>query len=514
MGRGRLERLAVGRNVSIRWLLVGCYALLFGATVAGLGSVLYLQLSTYLERAGEAQLRRAVVTGLDRTQESTPEGEEPPLARRGRRLQAPADFEKRADDLARGMGSRVNPVRILSATGSVLAEHPSLPRLPEVGTARVRELQEAVGRSGWGHVTWYESPGRRHWRMYLLPLYRGSEVVGFVQIACNANPDRELLMAVRLYLIIGVLVACVMGLAVAFWLSRVISRPLERLATTTHRVAEGDLEARTGLAGGSNEIFVVAGDFDHMVERLQEAFAAQRRFVADASHELKTPLTAIGGMAEMLAMGADGGDPDKRRLALATMEKEVDRMSRLVTDLLTLARAEQGPGPPPGPGQAPGVVTSGAYRMEQVDIAALLAEAAEQVAVMEASRQVEVRAGPLPPVLGDRDHLGRVLRNLVENAVKYSPEGGMITLAAHRDGADVVFEVTDRGPGIEPAELPHVFEPFYRADRSRARRTGGSGLGLSIVRAIVDRHHGRVDIESTVGVGTTVRVRIPAAGQG
>ena len=504
MPRGSWPRLALGRHVSIRWLLAGSYALLFGVMVVGLGSILYFQVASYLERAGEAQLRRVVVTGLDRTLENVPEGEEPALVRKGRHLQAPADLERRADEIAHGMGSRVYPVRILSASGEVLAEHPSPSRLPMPDASRLQQMRETAVRSGLGSSDWQDTLGRRAWRTLLVPLYRERQVAGFVHIGYHARPDRDLLLALRWYLLVGMMGAGAMGLVAAGWLFRVISVPLERLAHTTHQVAAGSLDARTGLDGGSNEIYAVAHDFDHMVGRLQEAFAAQRRFVADASHELKTPLTAIGGMAEMLAMGADGGDPAKRKLALATIEKEVDRMGRLVSDLLTLARAEQAVA-----GQAQGAAVSGAYRVEEVDVHRLLTDAAQEAGVLDPARKVEVRAEPALTVKGDRDHLERVLRNLVENAVKYSTPGGGIILVGRREGQEAVIEVTDAGPGIAPADLPHVFEPFFRADRSRARATGGSGLGLAIVRATVERHQGQVAIDSLPGVGTTVRIRLP-----
>jgi len=143
-------------------------------------------------------------------------------------------------------------------------------------------------------------------------------------------------------------------------------------------------------------------------------------------------------------------------------------------------------------------------------VTGILAEAAEQVAILDASRSVDQTCAADLAVQGDRDQLARMLRNLVENAVKYSPAGSRIALTARRTDRDVSIEVGDQGVGIDAADLPHIFEPFFRADRSRTRRTGGSGLGLAIVRAIVQGHGGRIAVESAPGRGTTVQVCLPS----
>ncbi len=286
------------------------------------------------------------------------------------------------------------------------------------------------------------------------------------------------------------MLACI---AVGLALGSVLARPLERLAATAARIAEWDLTARTGLGKGRNEAYAAAQTFDDMAGRLQEAFAAQRRFVADASHELKTPLTAVTGMAELLRVGVDEDQPEKRRQALRIIEREADRMNRLVADLLTLSRADQRP------------------RIEQapVDVAALVLEAAEQARLLSATPDIEVSANGPAWTAGDPDQLARVVRNLIDNAVKYSPAEGCVRLTAGVIGDEVVVSVADTGAGISPEDLPHVFDRFYRADAARNRKTGGSGLGLAIVRSIIEWHGGTVHIDSQPARGTTASFRLP-----
>jgi two-component system phosphate regulon sensor histidine kinase PhoR len=246
-------------------------------------------------------------------------------------------------------------------------------------------------------------------------------------------------------------------------------------------------------AGPPEGVVIVAHDATESV-RYQEL---RKEFVANVSHELRTPLTMIKGFVETLRDGALS-DPVKGPEFLATIEKHVDQLTNLVSDLLELSRLESREGLP---------------RMARVEVATTLARVVEfmKPAAEKRRQTLELSAnGGLPGIAGDPDYLERAVGNLVDNAIKYTPEGGRIRVSAKPDDGHVVIEVSDTGIGIPPEDVPRVFERFYRVDKSRSREMGGTGLGLSIVKHVVHVHGGTVDVESVVGKGTTIRVRLPA----
>jgi two-component system phosphate regulon sensor histidine kinase PhoR len=229
----------------------------------------------------------------------------------------------------------------------------------------------------------------------------------------------------------------------------------------------------------------------HRVERLR------RDFVANASHELRTPLTSIRGFVEALEDGAMD-DPLTARRFLEKIRRHADRMAALVSDLLELSRLEAGERPP---------------QWETLRPADLVDEAVASLSELARHRQVTVSAdvAEAPPVVADRDRLCRILENLLENAVKYTPAGGHASVSA-RAGEDgsVVFEVADDGPGIPAEHLPRIFERFYRVDKARSRDLGGTGLGLSIVKHLAEGMDASISVESDPGRGTRFTVKVPA----
>ncbi|NPA30835.1 MAG: HAMP domain-containing histidine kinase [Chloroflexi bacterium] len=232
--------------------------------------------------------------------------------------------------------------------------------------------------------------------------------------------------------------------------------------------------------------------FNAALDRLEHLFWQQRRFLADVSHELRTPLTIIRGQAQLMQRT---GQYDAE--AVADIEKEAERLARLVEDLLFLARAEAGALP---------------LRQEAVDLDTLLLDVVRQSQMLAERKQQRLELEHLEPlpVVGDPDRLRQAILNLVSNAVQYTPAGGTIWVGARRVGDQAVLWVRDTGPGIPPEDLPHVFERFYRAARSRTRRGGGGfGLGLSIVRWIVEAHGGHIRVASQVGQGTTFTLTLP-----
>ncbi len=222
----------------------------------------------------------------------------------------------------------------------------------------------------------------------------------------------------------------------------------------------------------------------------------RRRFISDASHEIKTPLTAIGGFASAIADGT-AATPEQRIRSATLIVREVERLNRLVNDLLDLSRIE-----------------SGAVQLdlEEVDVPDLIRSAVEAFETQSRERDIEVDVvvpDDLPRARGDSDRLYQVLVNLLSNALRFNRDQGRITIGARCENGFIRVEVSDTGPGIPAVELPHIWERFHRADASRARSEGGTGLGLAIVRSIVEAHGGQVSAESTPGVGSTFTFTVP-----
>jgi two-component system OmpR family sensor kinase len=287
---------------------------------------------------------------------------------------------------------------------------------------------------------------------------------------------------------------------VTWWVLRLGVRPVQRMAAAASAVGAGDLSARVPAGEPGTEVGELGVALNRMLGRIEEAFAEReradrrlRQFVADASHELRTPVTTIRGYAELYrAGGLPPGEPLDE--AMRRTEQEAVRMGSLVDDLLLLARLDQG-----RPlGRAP------------VDLAAVVADAARDARAVDPSRPVTVAAdGPLV-VQGDDGRLRQVVANLVGNALAHTPPGTPVRLAARREGDRAVVEVADDGPGMAPEVAARAFERFFRGDPSRSRHRGGSGLGLAIVESTVAAHGGTVDLVTSPGEGTTVRVRLPA----
>ncbi len=308
--------------------------------------------------------------------------------------------------------------------------------------------------------------------------------------------------------VVGLMVLALLALG-GFLLVRRNLRPLVEVERTAELIAAGDLSLRVPEADPRTEVGSLAQSFNAMLTSVEGAFAAQaeseaearasedrmRRFVGDASHELRTPLTSIRGFAELYRSGALPTGPDVDR-AMSRIEGEASRMGLLVEDLLLLARLDQ---------QRP-------LERAPVDMLELAGDAVHDAQAVDPARSIElevVPGGPAPHVLGDATRLRQVVSNLVANALTHTPAETPVQVRVRSTGGEAVVEVIDHGSGIAPEDRERVFERFYRADTSRTRASGGSGLGLSIVAALVAAHHGSVDVHETSGGGATFRVAVP-----
>jgi signal transduction histidine kinase len=298
------------------------------------------------------------------------------------------------------------------------------------------------------------------------------------------------------FFVSGLVIVGIGSLLTARW----IVGPLDALTRASRSLGAGDLRARTGLVRG-DELGEVGRSFDDMAERVQSLLLSERELLANVSHELRTPLARIR-VALDIASEADG---QSGRASLADIAVDLSEMEALIDDILTTTRLDIAAGR--------GDPSAFALHPEDVTAEILCQRAAERFQVRHPLRKLEVAIAPgLPAVHADPVLFRRVLDNLLENAHKYSPdEGTPVALRATGGEGAVVFQVSDRGLGIPAEDLPRVFTPFFRGERSRSRGTGGVGLGLTLAKRIVEAHRGTIDVSSEVGGGTTVRVSLPVS---
>ena len=322
-------------------------------------------------------------------------------------------------------------------------------------------------------------------RYLAVPIVRDGEQLGaFVVVEFTRDERDEVVAGLRVVLLVSLGVLLLASLAAWLAAGRVLA-PLRELQSTALAITETDLTRRIDVQG-DDELADLGRAFNAMLDRLESAFATQRAFVDDASHELRTPITIVRGHLELM-----GDDPDEQRETLALVMDELDRMSRFVDDLLLLARAE----------------STGFLEIAPLDLGDLAAEL-EAKARGLADRDWRL-VGPDRPVtvVGDRQRLTQAAMNLASNAVQHTVPGDRITIGATVEGAAARLWVADSGPGIPRTDQERLFERFARG--GGPRRSDGAGLGLAIVRAIAEAHGGAVELESTPGHGATFTVVIP-----
>jgi two-component system, OmpR family, sensor kinase len=289
-------------------------------------------------------------------------------------------------------------------------------------------------------------------------------------------------------------VALIISLFVAFWLARWIGDPLQRVVVASRQMPSA--QAKPIAPRGPQEVQELALAFNDMNDRVITSQKSQREFVANVSHELKTPLTSVQGFAQAILDGT-ANSPDEQKQAAKVIYDEASRMHRMVLDLLDLARLDAG---------------TLDLKRASVDLAGVLRNIAEKFAPQARAAQVDIRVETtlLPAITGDGDRLSQVFTNLVDNALKNTLAGGNITLRAASAGADVHVDVIDTGSGIPAEALPHIFERFYQADSSRSGgKQHGTGLGLAIVKEIVVAHGGKISVRSTSGLGSIFSISLP-----
>jgi heavy metal sensor kinase len=455
-------------RLNIRWRLTLWNALALAVVLAIFAGLVYL----LLRRALYEQTESLLTAALGQLQSD-------PLVA--------GDADARLDHWAEEFKDHQNLLCVVyRPDGSVQARTPGLadegvPAMPADATGRVYDT---------------EVPGVGRHRALARQVRLGEREFVVLLLAPLAAVDRQL-AEVRAVLLTAGPAALVLAAAFGYWLARKSLAPVDRLRRAADAITAEDLSRRLPVLNPDDEFGRLTRTINAMIARLERSFVEVRRFTADASHELRTPLTVLRSEVEV-ALGKPLSPAEQQEL-LGTVLEELGRMSRLTDQLLTLSRRD-----------------AGVEQFEPVplDLAALTAGVVEAMRPLAESRGVRLslERGGAAVVMGDEGRLRQVVINLLDNALKYTPEGGRIEVGVEAKGGNALVTVRDKGIGIPAEHLPHVCERFYRVDKARSREQGGTGLGLSISKSIVTAHGGGIELTSAPGEGTTCVIALPLAG--
>ena len=380
-------------------------------------------------------------------------------------------------------------VQFLDASGTIVA--PSARLGPYAVPVAPAALESASRGTPAFYRTAVEGVG------YLVGIFRlapsSAGAGGFVVVATDEGERSRTTSVLLDVLTGGGMVSIVLVFLIGWAMAGTALKPIREAIATARSVAlSRSFSQKLTPRDSRDELGEMVTAFNEMFSKLEAAQTVQQRFIADASHELRAPLTVIRGNLDLLERARDKL-PQEQVEILRAARAEAERMSRLVADLLSLARADSGM----------------PLEMAEVELDALVMEVYQQL--LTGSSPVRLDLSRVEPALvrGDRDRLKQLVRILTDNAIRYTPAGGRVILSLGTEGPCVVLTVADTGMGIDPKDLPHVFERFFRSQRAREMDHDGTGLGLAIARWIVDGHGGELNLKSTTGEGTTATVRLP-----
>ena len=325
-------------------------------------------------------------------------------------------------------------------------------------------------------------------------IYSGQTLTGVLVYISQVQEIYESLRDIQLKMLVWLIVVLVSVLLMNILVLRTITRPIGELSEGISRMSRGDLSARVNVRG-RNEFSELAAAFNSMSERLEQLDKTRSQFVSNASHELKTPLSTMKILIETL-LYQDPIDQGMTKEFLTDVNKEIDRLNRIVSDLLTLVKIDSG---------------STQLNRTEVNIGDLLQEQVRRLSPLARENGIELDCAVKDSleVSGDMLKLQQVIYNVIDNAIKYTGRGGEVHCSLARTGRKAVIRVADTGVGIPEEDLPHIFDRFYRVDKARSRETGGTGLGLSIVKQTLQMHGGDISAKSTFGKGSTFTIELP-----
>lgn len=336
-------------------------------------------------------------------------------------------------------------------------------------------------------------------RLYTAPFVIENHSAGVVQVAESYRHIQDVQTQLVFLLLFGIPLTLLASSAGGWFLASSALDPIDGITRAAQKISAHDLHQRLDLNLPNDEVGRLASTFDQMLERLETSFEQQRRFIADASHEMRTPLTILKGDVDVALTRPRSAESYRQTLEM--VNQTTDGLIALVQELLLLARSDS---------------NHAAIKPERFNLVKLLTDLAGGLMPKAIKKHIALNLDipEMLPLEGDKVKLRRLFMNLIDNAIKYSNPGDSVTVRAEVEDGYIRVDISDTGPGIDPEHLPHLFDRFYRVDKARSRvevsgHSSGAGLGLSIVQWLANVHHGRVTVESTVGRGTTFTVWLP-----
>jgi heavy metal sensor kinase len=466
------------KGLSLRYRLTAWYALALALvlSIVAIGGRVAMEASVYQTLDNSLRIRaRSISQFLE-----------------GNALDAPGDFD---DELriegGRGLGGGM--FRICGSSGSSASGHETVYQSADLNQLLLPPCPNSAGSVETIQTT---RLGRRLTRVASLPLV-SHERIFTIQVFQSLHDIHESFERFDAMMWIGVPVLLALASFGGFWMSRKALAPVDRITQDARSISIANLSERLEVSGSKDELHRLTETLNDMLARLDSSVRQMRQFTADASHELRTPLTLIRTAAEFSLRRER--TREELTEAIRKILRECERTSTLVDSLLLLARADSG---------------VDGLQFAPVDLCDLVRDACDQARILAGPKQIEVRA-EIPEsnieLIADEHALRRVLLIFLDNAVKYTPSGGVVSLRASIKDGEALVTVKDTGIGISAEDLPHVFDRFWRADKVRSREMGGAGLGLSIARWISERHGGTVTARSEPEMGSTFELRIPCA---
>lgn len=326
------------------------------------------------------------------------------------------------------------------------------------------------------------------------PMIKDQQFLGAVIIYSPVTGINDTFANMRSIYVLAGMMGLTVAVILGWFVSKYITRPVEDVSRVAQEIAEGNFRSRV-VVNSTDELGQLGVRFNHMAQRLENYERMRQDFVANVSHELRSPLTSIQGFVDAIIEGKNPQDTDKQ---LAIIQAETHRISRLVSELLIISRYDAEVEP---------------FNMGTFPMTNVVRRAVSSMRPQALAKQIEIKvdvAPNLPDGYGDEDKIEQVIHNLLENAIRYSPAKSSILITARVEDEELLVKVKDTGSGIAKGELPKIWERFYRVDKARSREAGGTGLGLAIVKEIVKRHGGKIRVESELGQGTTFSFTIPS----
>ncbi|MGN1370333.1 MAG: ATP-binding protein [Aristaeellaceae bacterium] len=405
---------------------------------------------------------------------------------------ASASLDVLSDSLASAAADMEGRILLIDASGKIQLDTLSL--LEGTRTSTPEAIAVLTGAESRAYGIHPLGEANEYAALCAAPMTSNGSIIGTVLLSTPVTELRTAIQTVEQQLMTVFIAVAAVALAAALIFALTLTAPIKALTSTIRRMGKGDLSARVQVRA-SGELKALADSYNAMAEKIENFDQSRSQFVQNASHELKTPLATMKILLENLIYQPDM-PAELRAEFMQDMNHEIDRLSGIITDLLTLTQMDS---------------TQTALKMKSVDFSALCQDTLHALQPAASKAKLTLRADLAEDVVlsGDESKLSQVVYNLIDNAIKYTAEGGQVSVTLRADSREATLVVQDNGIGIPEEDVKHIFDRFYRVDKARSRATGGTGLGLSIVRQMVQLHGGEIRVESAAGQGSAFTVTLP-----